>query len=49
MNDIIAARSQMALSMIFHIVFSCIGMTMPFLWQWPIFFFFVQETRFIKM
>ena len=30
MNDIIAARSQMALSMIFHIVFSCIGMTMPF-------------------
>src|SRR5476651_1727573 len=30
MNDLIAARSQMALSMIFHIVFSCIGMTMPF-------------------
>ncbi|HTF31460.1 MAG TPA: cytochrome ubiquinol oxidase subunit I, partial [Flavitalea sp.] len=30
MNDIIAARSQMALSMIFQIVFSCIGMTMPF-------------------
>lgn len=30
MNDFIAARSQMALSLGFHIVFSCIGMAMPF-------------------
>jgi cytochrome d ubiquinol oxidase subunit I len=30
MNDLIAARSQMALSLGFHIVFSCIGMVMPF-------------------
>ncbi len=30
MDDFIAARSQMALSMAFHIVFACIGMVMPF-------------------
>jgi len=30
MNDLLAARSQMALSLGFHIVFSCIGMVMPF-------------------
>ena len=30
MDDFIAARSQMALSLAFHIVFSCIGMVMPF-------------------
>jgi len=30
MNDLMAARSQMALSLAFHIVFSCIGMVMPF-------------------
>jgi cytochrome d ubiquinol oxidase subunit I len=30
MNDFIAARSQMALSLGFHIVFACIGMVMPF-------------------
>lgn len=30
MNDLIAARSQMALSLGFHIIFSCIGMVMPF-------------------
>lgn len=30
MNDFFAARSQMALSLGFHIVFSCIGMVMPF-------------------
>ncbi|MDN3658735.1 cytochrome ubiquinol oxidase subunit I [Ferruginibacter paludis] len=30
MDDFIAARSQMALSLGFHIVFSCIGMVMPF-------------------
>jgi cytochrome d ubiquinol oxidase subunit I len=29
MNDFIAARSQMALSLGFHIVYSCIGMVMP--------------------
>lgn len=30
MNDFLAARSQMAISLGFHIVFSCIGMVMPF-------------------
>ncbi|MDB4922972.1 cytochrome ubiquinol oxidase subunit I [Mucilaginibacter sp.] len=30
MNDFIAARSQMAASLGFHIIFSCIGMVMPF-------------------
>jgi cytochrome d ubiquinol oxidase subunit I len=29
MNDFIAARSQMALSLGFHIIYSCIGMVMP--------------------
>lgn len=31
MNDLLAARSQMAVSLGFHIIFSCIGMVMPFL------------------
>lgn len=31
MNDLIAARMQMAISLGFHIVFACIGMTMPIL------------------
>ncbi len=31
MDDLLAARSQMAVSLGFHIVFSCIGMVMPFL------------------
>ena len=30
MNDFLAARSQMALSLAFHIIFACIGMVMPF-------------------
>lgn len=30
MNNFIAARSQMAVSMAFHIIFACIGMVMPF-------------------
>ena len=30
MNDVMAARSQMAISMGFHIIFACIGMVMPF-------------------
>jgi cytochrome d ubiquinol oxidase subunit I len=30
MDDFLAARSQMALSLGFHIIFSCIGMVMPF-------------------
>ena len=39
MTDFIAARSTMALSLGFHIIFACIGMTMPFLmvishWLW---------------
>lgn len=31
MDDFIAARSQMALSLAFHIIFSCVGMVMPFM------------------
>ncbi len=31
MDDILAARSTMAFSLGFHIIFACIGMTMPFL------------------
>jgi len=31
MDDLLAARSQMALSLGFHIIFACIGMIMPFL------------------
>jgi cytochrome d ubiquinol oxidase subunit I len=39
MNDLIAARMQMAVSLGFHIIFACIGMTMPILmafseWRW---------------
>jgi cytochrome bd ubiquinol oxidase subunit I len=39
MNDLIAARLQMAVSLGFHIVFACMGMTMPVLmafseWRW---------------
>ena len=39
MDDLLAARLQMALSLGFHIVFACIGMTMPILmafseWRW---------------
>ena len=39
MDDLVAARMQMALSLGFHIIFSCIGMTMPVLmafseWRW---------------
>lgn len=30
MDDLLAARSQMALSLGFHIVYACIGMVMPF-------------------
>ena len=31
MNDLLAARSQMALSLGFHIIFASIGIAMPFL------------------
>ncbi len=31
MDDFIAARAQMALSLGFHIIFSCVGMIMPFM------------------
>ncbi len=39
MEDLLAARWQMALSLGFHIVFACIGMAMPFFmafaeWRW---------------
>jgi cytochrome d ubiquinol oxidase subunit I len=41
MNDFLAARSQMAISLGFHIVYACIGMTMPF-------FMFVAEWKWLK-
>jgi cytochrome d ubiquinol oxidase subunit I len=31
MNDLLAARSQMAMSLAFHIVFAVVGMGMPLL------------------
>lgn len=39
MTDLLFARSQMAISLGFHIIFACIGMTMPFFmaiahWKW---------------
>lgn len=39
MDNLFAARSTMAISLAFHIIFACIGMTMPFLmvishWIW---------------
>lgn len=39
MDDLLAARWQMAISLGFHIIFACIGMTMPWLmaaaqWRW---------------
>ena len=39
MDDLLAARLQMGISLGFHIVFACIGMTMPWLmaiaqWRW---------------
>ena len=39
MDNFLAARTQMAVSFIFHIVFACIGMSMPWLmfiaeWKW---------------
>src|SRR5947209_6016839 len=39
MNDLLAARSQMAMSLAFHIIFAAIGIAMPLLmviaeWKW---------------
>src|SRR5438105_3805355 len=39
MTDLLAARSQMAMSLAFHIVFACVGIGMPALmvlaeWRW---------------
>jgi cytochrome d ubiquinol oxidase subunit I len=41
MNDLLAARSQMAISLGFHIIYASIGMIMPF-------FLFVAEYKWIK-
>jgi cytochrome bd ubiquinol oxidase subunit I len=41
MNDFLAARMQMAVSLGFHIVYAAIGMTMPF-------FLFVAELKWLK-
>jgi cytochrome bd ubiquinol oxidase subunit I len=39
MDDLLSARLQMTVSFVFHIIFACIGMTMPWLmftaeWKW---------------
>jgi cytochrome bd ubiquinol oxidase subunit I len=39
MNDHLAARSQMAMSLAFHVIFAAIGVAMPLLmviaeWRW---------------
>ena len=39
MEDLLAARSQMAMSLAFHIIFAAIGIAMPLLmiiaeWKW---------------
>lgn len=39
MDDLLAARSQMAMSLAFHIIFAAIGIAMPLLmiiaeWRW---------------
>ena len=39
MIDVLAARSQLAVSLGFHIIFACIGIAMPFFmavahWKW---------------
>jgi cytochrome d ubiquinol oxidase subunit I len=41
MNDFLAARYQMSISLGFHIVYAAIGMTMPF-------FMFVAEYKWLK-
>ena len=41
MSDLLAARSQMAISLGFHIIFTCIGMTMPWLMT-------VAELRYLR-
>src|SRR5665648_1094612 len=41
MDNFLAARLQMTVSFVFHIVFACIGMTMPWL-------MFVAELKWIK-
>lgn len=41
MTDLLAARYQMAISLGFHIIFACIGMTMPF-------FMFIAEYKWQK-
>lgn len=43
MNDLIAARSTMALSLGFHIVFAAIGMTMPFFMSAAHYFYLKQR------
>lgn len=41
MDDFLAARLQMTVSFVFHIVFACIGMTMPWL-------MFIAELKWLK-
>ena len=38
LTDLLAARSQMAISLGFHIIFACVGMTMPFSLEGTAFF-----------
>ena len=41
MDDVVAARGQMGLSLGFHIIYACIGMVMPF-------FMAVSHYRYLK-
>ena len=39
MSDLLAARSQMAMSLVFHIIFAAVGIAMPLMmvvaeWKW---------------
>ena len=50
MTDLIAARSQMAMSLAFHIVFAALGIVMPFLiamaeWRW----LRTQDARYLSL
>lgn len=54
MTDLLAARLQMGISLGFHIVFACIGMTMPWLmalaeWRWLLGFYAAQAPALVRM
>jgi cytochrome d ubiquinol oxidase subunit I len=49
MDDFLAARAQMAMSLGFHIIFSCVGMVMPFLMAFAHWKYLKTKTKFIKV